>query len=88
MEAGKFVRPLEKSPLLALQKETKWYAENQEELVKKYRNRYVVIVGNELIADYETIGDGYRTTILTHKPGTFMIRKCIPKSEERLVIVM
>ncbi len=34
-----------------LDTEFKYYLENQAELVKKYNDRFIVIIGNEVIGD-------------------------------------
>jgi Family of unknown function (DUF5678) len=70
-----------------LQEEFHWYLANQNELVKRYRGRYLAIAGQKVIGDFNTIGDAYQTTIRTCKPGTFIIKFCIPAQEERPLII-
>ena len=40
-----------------LEKEFQYYLQHQEELVLKYNNRYIVIVGQQVIGDYDTFAD-------------------------------
>ncbi|MDR0829440.1 MAG: hypothetical protein LBN95_04930 [Prevotellaceae bacterium] len=66
-----------------LQKEFQYYLDNQNELVKKYNNRVIVVSDNHVIGDYdndrqalfESIENGY-------KPGTFLIQKCSPGNKD------
>lgn len=62
---------------MALDKEFKYFLEHQEELVKKYNGRFIVIVGEKVIQDYTTEADAYIETIKTYKPDTFLIQHCI-----------
>jgi len=61
-----------------LEKEFKYYLDNQEELLKKYSGRVIVIVGEKVIGDYSTEIEAYTETIKTHKVGTFLIQLCVP----------
>ena len=70
-----------------LQREFHWYLANRDELVKRYRGRYVVISEQAILADYATAADAYQATVKTHKPGTFIIRRCIPAEEERILVI-
>jgi hypothetical protein len=84
------IRPTinEINPILhPLQEEFHWYLSNQSELVKRYRGRYLVIAEQNVIADYNTIGDAYRVTTKTRNAGTFIIKFCIPAEEERPLVI-
>ncbi len=70
-----------------LQKEFHWYLANREALVKRYRGRYLVIAGQNVIGDFHSIGEAYRTITKTQKPGTFIIKFCIPAEEERPLVI-
>jgi hypothetical protein len=59
-----------------LEREFKYYLDNQEELVKKYNNRVVVIVDNEVIGDYDSPGEAISETAKIHEPGTFLVQLC------------
>jgi hypothetical protein len=69
-------------PLL---KEYRWYQANQDELVKQYRGRYLVIFNQTVIGDYNSMGDAYRATIKTHPQDTFLVHLCVPESEEEII---
>lgn len=59
-----------------LDKEFKYYIENQKELVKKYNGKYIVIVGTEVINSYGDELTAYLESIKTLKEGTFLIQLC------------
>lgn len=70
-----------------LQKEFHWYLANRSELVNRYRGRYIVIAEQKVVGDFNAIGDAYRTITKTRKPGTFIIKFCIPAEEERPLVI-
>ena len=41
-----------------LEKEFQYYLDNQDELVKKYNGRVVVIVGENVVGDYASYEEG------------------------------
>ena len=61
-----------------LEKEYHYFKTHQQELVEKYPGRYVVIVDEDVIGDYETYADAYEKTIDEHDLGTFLIQACAP----------
>lgn len=64
-----------------LEKEFKYFVEHQQDLVKKYEGKFIVLVGEELIGVYDTIEDAYTKSAESHEPGTFFIQKCLPGKE-------
>lgn len=66
---------------MALEKEFSYYRSHQDELVGQYDGRVIVIVGETVIADYDTELDALLETKKNHKPGTFFIQKCGPGEE-------
>jgi hypothetical protein len=59
-----------------LEKEFQWFLDNQKALATKYANRYIVIVGDKVVGDYESEGEAYHESIKTLKLGTFLIQLC------------
>ena len=57
-------------------KEFYWYLDNQDELVKKYDGRYLVIIGEEVVGDYRTYEGAYFESSEKYELGTFLIQKC------------
>lgn len=64
-----------------LEKEFKYYLEHQDELVKKYKGKYIVIKNCEVIGSYDNEIEAITETSKDHKLGTFLVQKCEPGSE-------
>lgn len=61
-----------------LEKEFKYYLDHQDELLRKFKDRYVVIKGDEVIGDYPTEIQALTETRKEHEVGTFLIQRCTP----------
>lgn len=59
-----------------LEKEFKYYLDNQDELVKKYNHRYIVIVGTEVVGDYASNEEALSEAKKAYKLGEFLIQRC------------
>lgn len=59
-----------------LEKEFAYYKAHQEELVKKYQGKIVVIKGNKVIGVYDSELEAVTKTAETHEMGTFLVQKC------------
>ena len=59
-----------------LEKEFKYYLDNQDELVQKYNNRVLVIINNKVVADYDDYKEAYINSEKEYKLGTFLLQKC------------
>ena len=57
-----------------LHTEFDYYQRNKAEIRKKYLGRYIVIVGEEIIGDYDSQLTAIKQTMRTHKLGTFMVK--------------
>ena len=64
-----------------LEKEFQWYLANQDDLVKKYNGRMIVIKGTSVLGDYADISEAVAETSKTEKPGTFLVQKCEPGTD-------
>ena len=64
-----------------LDKEYTYYKDNQEELLKKYKDKVLVIMGNEVVEVYKDEATAYQNSISKYKIGTFLIQKCVPSEE-------
>jgi hypothetical protein len=64
-----------------LEQEFKYYIEHQNELVKKYNGKVLVIVGEEVVGAYDTDDEAYFTSIKKYTPGTFLVQLCTPGAE-------
>lgn len=59
-----------------LENEFNYYLDLQEELVKKYNGKYVVIKGDEVLGDYDSEIQAINETTKEHKLGTFLVQIC------------
>lgn len=59
-----------------LDKEFKYYLDNQDELVKQYNHRFLVIKDCKVIGDYESYDKALFETSKEHELGTFLIQEC------------
>ena len=59
-----------------LEQEFSFYLKNQNSLLQKYRNKFVVIVGEEVIGSYTSNEEALYQTRKNHQLGTFLIQKC------------
>lgn len=64
-----------------LEKEFRYFVDHQKNLVKKYKGKFIVIIGEEIMGIYNTESEAYIETSKKHSPGTFLIQECIPGSE-------
>jgi len=64
-----------------LKKELQYYIDHQDELVKKYNGKFIVIKNQKVIGIYDSETDAYFTTQKEHELGTFLIQHCTPGKE-------
>ncbi len=65
-----------------LKKEFKWYLDNQNDLVKKYNGKIIVIKDCEVIGTFDEIGTAVEETSKTYDMGTFLVQKCSSGEED------
>jgi hypothetical protein len=59
-----------------LEKEFQYYLDNQDELVKKYNGKLIVIKNLEVIGSFDSEIDAIEAMEGKHELGTFIIQKC------------
>jgi hypothetical protein len=64
-----------------LEKEYKYYTQNKRNILKKYDNRYIVIVGNEVIGGYSSQGEALFSAAQKYPVGTFFVHH-VTKGDE------
>ncbi len=64
-----------------LEEELNYYIENQDELVKKYEGKYLVIKDKKVVGVYDSELEAYNDAKSKFKAGTFLIQPCMPGSE-------
>ena len=58
-----------------------FYLANQTELVKQYDGKYIVLVNNQVVGDFDTMDQAYNFADSHFELGTFLIRLCTPGDE-------
>ena len=64
-----------------LEKELKYYLDHRKDLIKKYSQKYIVIVSNKVVGSHRTQVEAYNETIEKYELGTFLIQFCAPEDE-------
>ena len=59
-----------------LEKEFAYYLEHQSELLKDYKNSYIVIVGQKIVGSYSNNEDALYYSRQKYPLGTFLIQHC------------
>jgi len=65
-----------------LEKEYAFYQKNQQKLLKKYKDKVLVIKGEEVVGVYDNEATAYEVSISRYNLGTFLIQKCIEDKKE------
>lgn len=65
-----------------LDKEFKYYLDHQEELVKLYNGKILVIIEDKVVGVYDTEQEAYFDSLSKYKIGTFLIQLCTPGKED------
>ena len=61
-----------------LEGEFRYYREHQNELVRQYEGKFVVIQGTEVLGAYDTYEQAYAAASQDHVLGTFLIQHVEP----------
>ena len=64
-----------------LKKEFQYYLDHQDELVKIYNGKVIVIKNCKVIGAYDNDLEAIEKTCETHELGTFLVQKCEPGNE-------
>jgi hypothetical protein len=64
-----------------LEKEFKYYTDNQQELLKKYNGKFIVIKAGAVEGNYNTHIEAYEASKQKFELGTFLIQHCAPGTE-------
>lgn len=60
-----------------LEKEFRYYLDHQDELLEKYNKRFVVIVGEEVVGDYDSFEQALSQSLdKKYELGNFLIQEC------------
>ena len=66
---------------MKLEKEFKYYLDNQSALVKQYKGKFIVIKDCSVIGSFDSELAAIQETSKKHPLGTFLVQKCEPGSD-------
>lgn len=64
--------------MVKLEKEFSYYVQNQDELLKMHKGKYIVIKNSEVLGSFNTETEAISEISKTHELGTFLVQKCEP----------
>jgi hypothetical protein len=64
-----------------LQKQLEYFKDHQDELVKKYKGKFLVIKDQAVQGVYDTEIEAYTDAKNKFELGTFLIQQCLPGQE-------
>ena len=64
-----------------LEKELQYFIDHQDELVKKYHGRVLVIYKQKVVKDFRDIGRAYRFASKNLPAGKYQLQECLPGEE-------
>jgi len=64
-----------------IEKEFKYYLNNQSDLINKYNKKFIVIKNEKVIGVYTSHSEAYNETVKKEELGTFLIQHCLPGSD-------
>ena len=64
-----------------LEKEFQYYLDNQKELVKRYKGKFIVIKNSQVLGAFDTELEAIQETTKKHPLGTFLVQRCEAGSE-------
>jgi len=67
---------------IALKEEFDYYLKYQDELVKQYNGKIIVIKNGEVLGSYKNNMEAIQATKKEHELGTFLVQKCSPGPDD------
>ena len=64
-----------------LEKEFRWYLTHQDDLLKKYNGRVIVIKNQTVIGDFKNEFEAIEKTSKSEELGTFLVQLCKPGTD-------
>ena len=65
-----------------LQELFEYYLKNQNNIVKKYNGKHIVIKDNAVVGAFNTEAEAYFDSLDKYEQGTFIIQKCSPGEKD------
>lgn len=61
-----------------LEREFKYYLDNQQQLLKDYLNKFIIIRDQSVVNSFDTKQQAYDYATENYDLGTFLIQQCLP----------
>ena len=61
-----------------LKKNLDWYIAHQKELSSKYNGMVLLIVDQQLVRAFDSMGEAYAAALEKYTPGSFTLQPCSP----------
>lgn len=61
-----------------LEKEFKFYLDNQKDLLKEFLNKYIIIKEQKVVASFDSKQEAYDYATEKFELGSFLIQHCLP----------
>ena len=65
-----------------LEKEYDYFLKNKQTILKDYGNKFIVIVGEQVVGNYESQEEALKESSQKYTLGTFLIQKVSDKPED------
>jgi len=69
---------MENTPDTRFQDELDFFISNQDDLVRRYRGKVLVLKGRQVVGVYRDLLEAYFEAQREHELGTFMLQRCEP----------
>lgn len=71
---------------LKIQKQVHFFEENKDELLKKYRHKFIVVSPTLQVTPFETLSAGFNFGIKEYGYGNFLLNDCtVPHSQVHII---
>lgn len=69
-----------------LDKEYQYFRVNRNELLKQYKDKFIVIKDQKVVGSYSTEQEAYEDSVQKFELGTFLLQKCVVEDEEQKAV--
>jgi hypothetical protein len=66
---------------MTLRDEFQYYLEHQDELVRRFNGKVIVLKDHQVIGSFDSEGEAVREVSKQHELGTFLVQRCEPGTE-------
>ena len=67
-----------------LEREYKYYQNNKNNIIKKYKGQFVVIKASQIVGDYSSREEALKESVKEYKLGEFLIQEVSDKKDEQI----